>query len=155
MSTLCDSRFRIGGAFAIVALAALCGCKEEGEKAGHSRGGPEPALTVESTFGPETSPVEVDMSQGWCGGHGVPESVCTRCNPSLIPRFKAANDWCRGHDLPETQCELCNPGVQAKWRALEPRVSGAGSAEDKDSGTGETIRLESDRRLLTGSNNSQ
>ncbi len=71
-------------------------------------------------LGPETSPVAIDMSKGWCGGHGVPESVCTRCDASLIPRFKDANDWCTGHGLPESQCELCNPGVAAKWAALRP-----------------------------------
>jgi len=24
-----------------------------------------------------------------CGEHGVPEAACTRCNPALIPAFKA------------------------------------------------------------------
>ena len=71
-------------------------------------------------LGPKTSPVAVDMTLGWCGGHGVPESVCTRCNASLIPRFKEAGDWCGEHDLPESQCELCNPGVTARWAVFDP-----------------------------------
>jgi cobalt-zinc-cadmium efflux system membrane fusion protein len=95
------------------------------------------------------------MSKGWCGGHGVPESVCTRCDGSLIPRFKAANDWCVGHDLPETQCILCNPEVKAKWEALKPRDPEADSPADQDIDARGTIRLEPNRRLLTGSNDPQ
>ncbi len=50
--------------------------------------------------------------EDWCGGHGVPESQCTRCNAKLIPAFKAANDWCTEHDLPESQCKKCNPDLK-------------------------------------------
>lgn len=49
--------------------------------------------------------------EDWCGGHGVPESVCTRCNPKLIPAFKATGDWCAEHGLPESQCKACNPNL--------------------------------------------
>ena len=45
----------------------------------------------------------------WCGEHAVPESQCTRCNPKLIPAFKATGDWCPEHGLPESQCLVCNP----------------------------------------------
>ncbi len=79
--------------------------------AGHDHGAVE--------IGPDTSPVAIDMSLGWCGGHGVPESVCSRCDSSLIARFKEADDWCSEHGLPETQCELCNPGVTARWAAVK------------------------------------
>ncbi|UCG58006.1 MAG: efflux RND transporter periplasmic adaptor subunit [Phycisphaerales bacterium] len=47
-----------------------------------------------------------------CQEHGVPELVCTRCNPSLIAAFKARGDWCGEHGLPESQCALCNPNLQ-------------------------------------------
>lgn len=50
--------------------------------------------------------------EDWCGGHGVPESVCTRCNASLIAAFKATNDWCAEHGLPETHCLRCNPNLK-------------------------------------------
>lgn len=50
--------------------------------------------------------------EDWCGGHQVPESLCTRCNPKLIPAFKATGDWCKEHGLPESQCKLCNPGLK-------------------------------------------
>lgn len=45
----------------------------------------------------------------WCAEHGVAESACTRCNPSLVAEFKAKGDWCAGHKLPESQCMICNP----------------------------------------------
>lgn len=49
--------------------------------------------------------------EDWCGEHGVAESVCTRCDPSLIPAFKATNDWCAEHGLPESQCKACHPDL--------------------------------------------
>lgn len=49
--------------------------------------------------------------EDWCGGHGVPESLCTRCNPRLIGAFQATGDWCEEHQLPESQCTICNPDL--------------------------------------------
>lgn len=63
----------------------------------------------------------------WCAEHGVPESVCTRCNPELIAGFQERNDWCAEHGLPESQCILCNSEVEAKWAAMAPRPA-AGDA---------------------------
>src|SRR3990172_8049134 len=37
-----------------------------------------------------------------CPEHGVAESECTRCNPSLISAFKSKGDWCSEHGLPES-----------------------------------------------------
>ncbi len=48
--------------------------------------------------------------KGQCGGCGVPEALCTQCNPELIPGFKAENDWCAGHGVPESQCVPCKGG---------------------------------------------
>jgi len=50
--------------------------------------------------------------EDWCGEHQVPESLCTRCNPSLIAAFKATGDWCAEHGLPESQCLICNPELK-------------------------------------------
>ena len=50
----------------------------------------------------------------WCGAHQVPESMCSRCNPSLIPAFKATNDWCEKHARPESQCLICHPELKIK-----------------------------------------
>ncbi len=43
--------------------------------------------------------------------HRVPAEVCTRCNESLVTRFKAANDWCGEHSVPESQCFDCHPDL--------------------------------------------
>jgi hypothetical protein len=50
--------------------------------------------------------------EDWCGEHQVPESLDTRCNPALIPAFKATKDWCAEHGLPESQCLKCNPSLK-------------------------------------------
>ena len=84
-------------------LILLTGCRKESappkEKTHKEAGGPARVSVV----GPETSAVAIDMDKGWCSGHGVPESVCTRCNESLIEKFKAGRDWCAEHGLPESQ----------------------------------------------------
>jgi hypothetical protein len=41
--------------------------------------------------------------------HGVKKTLCTRCNPKLVPVFKAKGDWCNEHGVPESQCAKCNP----------------------------------------------
>lgn len=56
--------------------------------------------------------VKPGSHEDWCEEHGVPESKCTRCNPKLIPAFKATKDWCDEHDLPESQCTKCNPDLK-------------------------------------------
>jgi thiol-disulfide isomerase/thioredoxin len=43
--------------------------------------------------------------------HRVPQETCARCNPHLVPRFKAARDWCGEHGVPESQCYLCHPDL--------------------------------------------
>lgn len=43
--------------------------------------------------------------------HRVPKETCARCNPELIPKFKAAKDWCVEHDIPESQCFECHPDL--------------------------------------------
>ena len=79
----------------------------------------EPAQTKEPEVSPppaETSHASADVVPGsyedWCGEHQVPESACTRCDPSLIPAFQATNDWCAEHGLPESQCLKCNPDLK-------------------------------------------
>lgn len=41
--------------------------------------------------------------------HGVKKALCARCNPMLIPVYKAKGDWCEEHKRPESQCVLCKP----------------------------------------------
>lgn len=45
----------------------------------------------------------------FCAEHGVPEAMCTKCNPELIAGFKAKGDWCDEHGFPESVCPICNP----------------------------------------------
>ncbi len=46
--------------------------------------------------------------------HGVKKTLCTRCNPKLIPVFKAKGDWCEEHTRPESQCVPCHPDLAKK-----------------------------------------
>ncbi len=59
----------------------------------------------------ETAEIESDVAGDWCAEHAVPESACSKCDPSLIAGFKESGDWCVGHDLPESHCRLCNPEI--------------------------------------------
>lgn len=59
----------------------------------------------------------------WCPEHGVPESICTRCNESLTAGFKEKNDWCNKHSLPDSQCFECHPELKAKFDAMKPKSS--------------------------------
>jgi cobalt-zinc-cadmium efflux system membrane fusion protein len=54
-------------------------------------------------------PPAAQPAADWCAGHGLPESKCTKCNPELIEKFKAAGDWCEEHGFPESVCPVCNP----------------------------------------------
>ncbi len=92
-------------------------------------------------------PSKLPAGDEWCSEHGVPESLCTRCNSSLIPKFKETGDWCGGHDLPESQCLICNPEFAAKWRALAPE-----SRESPLSKPADAVRPEPNRRVLTTAN---
>lgn len=49
--------------------------------------------------------------EDWCAEHEVPETQCTRCDPSLVAAFKATNDWCAEHGVPESLCRPCNPDI--------------------------------------------
>lgn len=66
--------------------------------------------------------VQPGSHEDWCGEHQVPESLCTRCNPSLVPAFKATGDWCAEHGLPESQCLACNPELKIE---RPPKADGA------------------------------
>ncbi len=76
---------------------------------------PEAAPTV-ATSTRATTHAPADAVPGshedWCGEHAVPESQCTRCDPSLVPAFQATGDWCAEHGLPESQCLACNPDLK-------------------------------------------
>lgn len=61
----------------------------------------------------------------WCLEHGLAESMCTKCNPDLVPKFRETGDWCAAHGFPESVCPSCNPQpppAGAEQSALEARV---------------------------------
>ena len=98
---------RIARTFLLIVLAAGCS-KESGSK-------PEGDTTKKSEKHDDDKHAEVGVKPGshedWCGEHEVPESQCTRCNPELIPAFKATSDWCEEHQLPLSQDKIHNPDL--------------------------------------------
>ena len=56
-------------------------------------------------------------ARGMCTLHDVPFDVCTRCNPALVPVFKAKGDWCEEHDFPLSFCPIHNPGAVVPGQA--------------------------------------
>ena len=109
-----------GMAWAVAILPITVGCNGEVQKNSGSAAANEPNAGSAPAIGPQSSAVEPTLDNGWCAGHGVPESVCTRCNASLISRFKEAGDWCEEHGLPESQCAACYPKVEVEWAKLNP-----------------------------------
>ncbi len=137
MNTLCGHGCRVAFTATTLALSILGGCKEKDERE-KRRGDETPTKVVTaSVIGPDTSAVPIDMSKGWCAGHGVPESVCTRCGASPV-KFKEAGDWCQEHDLPESQCVVCHPEVEAEWAKLNP-------AKQKDNQSGDASDTKSEK----------
>ena len=57
----------------------------------------QPSATAEAALAKDAP-----SADGICSEHGVLEVVCTKCNPKLIPVFRAKGDWCAEHELPES-----------------------------------------------------
>lgn len=70
------------------------------------------AQSAKAPEGHAPAHVEPGSHEDWCEEHQVPESQCTRCNPSLVAAFKATGDWCEEHGVPESQCLQCNPALK-------------------------------------------
>ena len=102
------------------ALLALClgftGCGD------HAHAPVAPSSSTQSQ--PKAPLVHKAEIADWCPEHTVPESICTRCNTSLVPAFQAKGDWCKEHALPESQCFACHPELEAKFKAMAPKSSG-------------------------------
>lgn len=103
-------------------LLVLAGC-EKNEAATPEAPAAEPPAAMQPASGEAhaAAGVEPGSYEDWCGAHQVPESLCTRCNPSLIAAFKATGDWCEEHGLPESQCLRCNPDLRIE---RPPRPAG-------------------------------
>jgi cobalt-zinc-cadmium efflux system membrane fusion protein len=64
-----------------------------------------------------------------CKEHGVLQALCPKCNPKLIPVFKARGDWCEEHGFPESICPTCHPERGGK-PAVNVDVAGDGAPAD-------------------------
>ncbi len=103
--------FMVLSIVAVLALAGFACTKEQGgdgTKSPAGGGGHAPSSAKPGSY------------EDWCQEHQVPESLCTRCNPSLVAAFQASGDWCKEHALPESQCLACNPGL----KIVRPSKSG-------------------------------
>jgi len=103
----------------IIGLVVSLGCDKDESKT------QAPTQKVEAAT-PATKPaikplVPKIQLVDWCPEHGVPESVCTRCNKDLIPEFKKKGDWCEKHQLPDSQCIIDHPELKAKFEAMAPK----------------------------------
>jgi hypothetical protein len=100
--------------FPAIAGLVLMGCENQKEStpAASERPGESSIAT------PATRPIipQVQMVD-WCPEHGVPESICARCNKAVADSLKQKGDWCAGHGVPESQCFICHPELKAKFAA--------------------------------------
>ncbi len=109
---------------AAIGLLITSGCRQENASP------PPPQAKTPAAAASAAQPAKVPLLQkkeilDWCREHGVPESVCTRCNESLIPDFKKKSDWCDKHNLPESQCIACHPELEAKLKTMAPKTEGS------------------------------
>ena len=122
------------------AALSLAGC-DSGDTSTETKTAPAAkSEQVSSATKPALKPIiPVAQVADWCPEHGVPESVCTRCNASLEAGFKAKGDWCEEHKLPDSQCVAHHPELKAKFVAdykakygKEPPVAAEGGHGDGD-----------------------
>ncbi len=77
---------------------------------------------------PQPAPSATVRADGICREHGVPEALCTKCNPALAAVFKAKGDWCEEHGFPESFCPTCNPDAGFPEVTPPPAVPAAPAA---------------------------
>ncbi|MBI4953041.1 MAG: efflux RND transporter periplasmic adaptor subunit [Myxococcales bacterium] len=86
---------RCGTRIAVAVALALAGCS---------------AASVDAPGATSSAPPTPAAEDGaMCREHGVLEAICTKCNPKLIPIFRAKGDFCEEHGLPESVCPQCHP----------------------------------------------
>ena len=95
-------------------MLVVAGCGAQGTKSETEQTGPagssEPASPPSSEG--HAAGIVPGSYEDWCAEHQVQETLCTRCDPSLIPAFQAANDWDAEHGLPMSQCTKHNPNLK-------------------------------------------
>jgi len=146
--------FSLCAILALYLLVALAGC---------ARDPSEPQRTVV----PDGEGVEFSVANDWCAEHALPESKCTKCNPTLTDAYMESGDWCAGHGFPESVCPSCNPvdppmgvgspafvpGTRIRFRS--PEIERASGIEMEQARPGAlkidiecTARIEFDRNRL-------
>lgn len=94
------------------------------------------SLNVTST---STAISSANASEKVCEFHGIAVDSCTRCNPELIPAFKAKGDWCNEHKLPESQCDICNPSLK---KVSESKSASAQVSVQAEKEQGSTVAVD-------------
>lgn len=95
---------------AMLFLVGACNKSGDGEKDKAPATKEEPEK--KEAAGHAAKNVAPGSHEDWCEDHQVPESQCTRCDPTLTAAFKATGDWCEEHGVPESQCLKCNPDLK-------------------------------------------
>ena len=44
--------------------------------------------------------------------HGMPPTICPKCNPALAAVYQSKGDWCQEHGFPESMCPICKPDAK-------------------------------------------
>ena len=94
----------------LIVITAGFGCGK-----GDQTRAPEGSTATDTSGGPASGHAEgivPGSHEDWCDEHQVQETMCTRCDPSLIPAFKASGDWDETHGLPKSQCLKCDPTLK-------------------------------------------
>lgn len=96
----------------IAGLILVAGCAAPGAPARTAQSDTAATTAPPTGEGHATAGVAPGSYEDWCVEHRVAESQCTRCDPSLIPAFQAANDWDAEHGLPMSQCTIHDPDLK-------------------------------------------
>lgn len=105
------NRFTWMAALLVVATAAV-GCGGKDQTTARAPEASNRADTGEGAGSGHAEGIVPGSHEDWCDEHQVQETMCTRCDPSLIPAFKASGDWDEMHGLPKSQCLKCDPTLK-------------------------------------------
>jgi hypothetical protein len=113
MTMMMRSTIALTALMGLLALTTGCGAKASNPGTAQATSG----STTETVSPPQgaghaDAAVVPGSHEDWCDEHLVAESQCTRCDPSLVPAFQAANDWCPDHGLPMSQCTIHDPNLK-------------------------------------------
>jgi len=96
----------------LIAFTVAVGCSKKDQTSARAPEVSAPADTSEGANSGHAAGIVPGSHEDWCDEHQVQETMCTRCDPSLIPAFKASGDWDEMHGLPKSQCLKCDPTLK-------------------------------------------